>query len=135
MSSAHSNFAERFATALKQINRAESGGVPELHDTDRLAALIEAAKATFDVNDPRAVEAVFAMQGVALDVIFNDFIRRKYYTFDNMRVALRAQAQCRATFKSLNEYKNPRIRPSAAPARNSSEQTVESANTPNGANA
>ena len=135
MSSAHSNFAERFAAALRQLNLpANNGDVSKLHDTDRLAALIDAAVATFDVNDPQAVEGVFAIQGVSLDVIFKDFIRRKYFTFDNMRVALRAQAQCRATFKTLSDFKNPRPKsPPASPSQNLSEQTVESANTPIGA--
>jgi hypothetical protein len=123
MSSEHSNFAQKFAVAFREISRASDPTT--VNDTDRLIALIEAATETFDVNDPHAVEAVFATQGVALDVIFKDFIRRRSYTFDNMRVALRAQAQCRATFKSLDEYKNPRLRTSP---KNPSEQTVETAN-------
>ena len=128
MSSEHSNFAQKFAAAFAQIHRVRNDDT--VNDTDRLVALIEAATATFDVSDPAAVEAVFATQGVALDVIFKDFIRRRYYTFDNMRVALRAQAQCHATFKSLHDYKNPRLKP---PPKNSSEQTVESGSLPAGA--
>ena len=131
MSSQHSPFAQRFAAALEKMNRNGSSAYAyEVNDTDRMVALLEAATTTFDVNDPRAVEGVFAIQGISLDVIFTDFIRRKGFTFENMRVALRAQAQCRATFKSLGDFKNPRPRASSAPhSKNSSEQTVESAKT------
>lgn len=152
MSSEHSNFAQKFAAAFREISRA--GDPKTINDTDRLIALIEAATEAFDENDPNAVESVFVTQGVTLDVIFRDFIRRKFYTFDNMRVALRAQAQCRATFKSLHDYKNPRpqtsplkpvLRPvlrssqseggSLGEGGNSGEQTVEIAKIAAGANA
>ena len=129
MSSEHSNFAQKFAAAFREISRA--GDPKTVNDTDRLIALIEAATEAFDENDPHAVESVFVTQGVTLDVIFSDFIRRKFYTFDNMRVALRAQAQCRATFKSLHDYKNPRLGTSLV--KNSGEQTVETANSAAGA--
>jgi hypothetical protein len=127
MSSEHTRFAETFAAALQTLNRDPSKeNAPAPNDTDRLVALIEAARAKFDANDAGAVEELFAMQGVMLDVIFTDFIRRRYFTFDNMRVALRAQAQCRATFKTLKDFKHPRP---GSSAKNSSEQTVESTKT------
>ena len=129
MSSQHSPFAQRFAAALEKMNRSGSNAYAfDVNGTDRIVALLDAATQTFDVNDPRAVEGVFAIQGISLDVIFTDFIRRKGFTFDNMRVALRAQAQCRATFRTLGDFKNPQLK--SAPAsqlKNSSEQTVESA--------
>ena len=99
----------------------------ELNDTDRMVALIEAATEKFNANDPGAVETLFAAQALALDVIFKDFVRRRTYTFDNMRVALKAQAQCRMTFKSLVDFKNPRRPASTRMSRNSSEQTIETA--------
>ena len=102
----------------------------KLDDTDRMVALIESATAKFDASDPGAVESVFAAQALALDVIFKEFVRRRSYTFDNMRVALKAQAQCRMTFKSLVEFKNPRRPASTRISRNSGEQTIESAKTP-----
>lgn len=129
MSSEHSHFAENFAAALQSIDRAENNGAaPEPRDIDRLAALIDAATASLDLSDPGAVEAVFATQALALDSIFNHFIRRRGLPFDNMRVALRAQAQCRATFKLLSDFKHPRPS-SSVQTKNSSEQTVESAKT------
>ena len=129
MSSEHSNFVQKFAAAFAQLHRVRNETTED--DTDRLIALIDAATAAFDVNDPAAVESLFAIQGISLDVIFKDFIRRRSYIFDNMRVALRAQAQCRATFKSLDEYKHPRPKPS--PAKNLSELSVENGNTAAGA--
>jgi hypothetical protein len=132
MSSEHSPFAQRFAAALAKINRTSGNAYAfEVNDTDRFVTLLDAALETFDVSDASAVEGVFAVQGVSLDVIFTDFIRRKGFEFENMRVALRAQAQCRATFKSLNDFKNPRpMPPLAAQTKNSSEQSVENAKTP-----
>ena len=56
-----------------------------------------------------------------------DFIRRRLSTFDNMRVALRAQSQCRATFKTLSDLKHPR--PRAAPTKKFDDQSVETAKT------
>jgi hypothetical protein len=127
MSSEHSPFVQRFASVLQKLNC--SGNT--VNDTDRIVALLDAATSTFDVNDPSAVEGVFAVQGISLDVIFTDFIRRRGFTFDNMRVALKAQQQCRATFKTLGDFKNPRPKPSPpAQAKNSSEQSVENAKTP-----
>ena len=95
-------------TASKPTPKAAGNGLSE---TDRMIAVIEAAAATFDPNDAKKVETLFAGQTVALDVIFNQFIRRQTSLFDSMRVALRAQAQCRSTFKSLHDFNN------AAPAR------------------
>ena len=137
MSSTHSPFAQRFAAALEKMNRTGSNAYAfEVNDTDRIVTLLDAATSTFDVNDPAAVEGVFAIQGISLDVIFTDFIRRRGFEFDNMRVALRAQAQCRATFKALSDFKNPHPRAaSAGQAKNSSEQSVEHTKTPVGANA
>ena len=100
----------------------------EPDEIERMLDLIEAASAEARTFDLGRMETAFAGQAAALDVIFSQFTRaaaRKYYTFDSMRLALRAQAQCRATFKSLDEYKNPRLRTSP---KNPSEQTVETAN-------
>ena len=107
--------------------QAHSAAEPRLSETDRMIAVIEAATAAYDPNDPKKVETLFAGQTVALDVIFNQFIRRELCLFDSMRVALRAQAQCRSTFKSLHDFNNPRLRASARISKISSEQTIENA--------
>ena len=80
-------------------------------DIERMVDLIEAASAKVQANDVDQVEAVFAGQAAALDVIFGQFARaagRGLHVFDSMRIALRAQSQSRATYKSLIELKTPR---------------------------
>ena len=136
MSANDSALENWLAQSLERARKADTPGKqpaqsisePKLSDTDRMIALIEAAAVTFDPNDARKVETLFAGQTVALDVIFNEFIRRRTCLFDSMRVALRAQAQCRSTFKSLTDFNNPRRPASARISRNSSEQTIESGN-------
>ena len=103
-------------------------------DIERIVELLEAVSSKIQALDLEQIEAAFATQAAALNVIFAQFARaagRKYWTFDSMRVALRAQAQCRATYKGLLELKSPRLvaRRAAgqAPTMNSSEQTIESA--------
>jgi hypothetical protein len=61
-------------------------------------------------------EAMLAAQAHTLDVLFNQMVRKAWLnvghypdTVDKyMRLALRAQAQCRATAETLNEMKNPK---------------------------
>jgi hypothetical protein len=66
MSSQHSPFAQRFASVLEKMNRSGSNAYAyEVNDTDRILALLDAATGTFDVNDPSAVEGVFAIQGIS----------------------------------------------------------------------
>lgn len=65
-------------------------------------------------GDLRRDEGMLAAQAHTLDVVFNSLARRAagqeylghYETF--MRLALKAQAQCRATLEALAEIKNPR---------------------------
>ena len=107
-------------------------------EIERMVDLIEAASAKVQANDVDQVEAVFAGQAAALDVIFGQFARaagRRFHVFDSMRVALRAQSQSRATYKRLIELKTPRPlaparRARGVETRNSSEQTIENAETP-----
>jgi hypothetical protein len=83
----------------------------EPDEIERMLHLIEAASAEARTFDLGRMETAFAGQAAALDVIFGQFTRaaaRKYYTFDSMRLALRAQAQCRATYKALIDFKAPR---------------------------
>ena len=61
MSSEHSNFVQKFAAAFAQLHRVRNETTE--NDTDRLIALIDAATAAFDVNDPAAVESLFALGG------------------------------------------------------------------------
>jgi hypothetical protein len=87
---------------------------------DRTAAIVEAAAEKIDANDFSAVETLFAGQALALDALFDKLARER--THDNLKLALRAQQQCRATFKALIALKTP-------PAEKfSRKRTVERAN-------
>lgn len=87
----------------------------ELSITDCLAVIGEKAKAVHG-GDMRHVEIMLVSQSIALDAIFSSMaIRAKtnmgHYvdTADKyMKLALRAQSQCRATLETLAEIKNPR---------------------------
>jgi hypothetical protein len=66
-----------------------------------------------DLSGP---EAILTAQAVALDVIFNEMARRAALNMGEhlqatdtyIRLAMRAQGQCRATLQTLGELKNPR---------------------------
>ena len=106
-------------------------------------ALIEDATSKIVANDLGAVEALFARQALALDVIFNQHAKQSarhwdVYNkpiYDHMRVALRAQVQCRSTLESLMTMKTAQARDarrtgSLAPTRAAEcfgERTVETA--------
>jgi hypothetical protein len=67
-------------------------------------------------NNLARVEAMLAVQAHTLDAIFNDMARRaalnraKFLDAADkyLRLALKAQSQCRATIEALAEIKNPR---------------------------
>jgi hypothetical protein len=104
-------------------------------DIGRMVELIEAASAKTDTLDLEQVETFFAGQAVALNMIFGQFTRaagRRHRIFDSMRVALRAQAQCRATCNSLLDLATPPPsgagrRKGSAKTRNSRDRNIESA--------
>src|SRR6185503_9221148 len=81
-------------------------------------ALIEDATAKIAAKDLGAVEALFARQALALDVIFNQHAKQSARhwevcnqpIYDNMRIALRAQVQCRSTLESLMTMKTAQAR-------------------------
>ncbi len=102
-------------------------GFTEPDEIERMLDLIEAASAEARTFDLGRMETAFAGQAAALDVIFSQFTRaaaRKYYTFDSMRFALRAQAQCRATYKALTDFKAPRPLPSSRRAGSAASKPV-----------
>jgi hypothetical protein len=83
-----------------------SGLAAELNNIDRTIAIVEAAAARIKANDFSAVEALFAGQALALDAMFDKHARET--TLDDIRFALRSQAQCRATFRALMQMKHLR---------------------------
>ena len=85
---------------------AANGLAAELNNIDRTIAIVEAASMRIKANDFSAVETLFAGQALALDAMFDKHARET--TIDDIRFALRSQAQCCATFKTLMQMKNLR---------------------------
>ena len=83
-----------------------NGFADELNNIDRTIAIVEAASMRIKASDFSAVEALFAGQALALDAMFDKHARET--TLDDIRFALRSQAQCRATFRTLMEMKHLR---------------------------
>ena len=84
-------------------------------DLNRLIdALSEQTKASND-GDMRRAEAMLTTQAHTLDAIFNNLaqkaIRAEYINqFDTyLKLGLRAQSQCRATWEALSAIKNPPV--------------------------
>lgn len=79
---------------------------------DELKAQAEAASR----NDLTRLEAILTTQAHVLDALFNTLARRSARNLDAypdaveryMRLALKAQGQCRATIETLAEIKNPK---------------------------
>ena len=103
-------------------NAGANGNASGLNPIDRAVALIEAASAKIEANDFSAVEALFAGQALALDAMFDKLARET--TFEDLRLALRAQSQCRHTFKTLMALKTPRE------IQNSNKRTIAQAESP-----
>lgn len=87
----------------------------EIHITDAVEVLrMKAAKV--QQGDMSEVEATLTAQAVALDAIFNGLAQRAASNMGQymnaaetyLRLALKAQAQCRATLETLAEVKNPK---------------------------
>jgi hypothetical protein len=77
-------------------------------------SLSELTRATSD-GDLKRAEAMLTMQAHTLDAIFNNLARRAINAeyMDNLdrylKLALRAQSQCRATWEALATIKNPPV--------------------------
>ncbi|MHB1926719.1 MAG: hypothetical protein ACYCRD_05570 [Leptospirillum sp.] len=94
----------------KYFNKHWIGG--EMDPNHCMASLRERVAKVRDGN-MSGVEATLVAQADTLDLIFNAFLRQaindnispQYETF--MRLALKAQSQCRCTLETLAEIKNP----------------------------
>ena len=117
-------------TATRRWRAAEpsaSATAPPPDDIGRTVAFIESTAEKIDANDFSGIEAAFASQALALDVIFDQFAREsaKRMMFEQpMHVALRAQSLSRVTFKNLIALKNSRA------SQNSTERTIGDAKIP-----
>lgn len=84
-------------------------------DIHQSVAAVGERVAAVQGGDLKKLEATLTAQTVALDAIFNEMARRAAMNMGEyliatetyMRVALKAQAQCRATVETLFEMKHP----------------------------
>jgi hypothetical protein len=89
-------------------------GFEKLDLTSLLEELTKQSEAV-NKNDMTRSESMLISQAHTLDAIFNNLARRSAINIGNieaadkyMRLALKAQGQCRATLQTLGEIKNPR---------------------------
>jgi hypothetical protein len=95
--------------------RAFSRTFGEMAITEAVEVLQEKVAAV-NANDLKGLEATLTAQAVALNTIFTELAKRastnmgEYLqaTETYLRLAFKAQAQCRATIETLAEIKNPR---------------------------
>ncbi|MBG9389329.1 hypothetical protein [Caenimonas aquaedulcis] len=101
------------AGLVVKFSQAEHG---ELSLTDMVASLRDAGQAVND-GDLRAAEQMLNAQAVSLNSIFAELARRAAMNMGEymdateryMRLALKAQGQCRATLETLAAIKNPPV--------------------------
>lgn len=96
----------------------EWGGRGRFADVNYMEVVreLQAQAATVSRNELGRCEATLVMQATTLDLIFHDLLRRARLNageyldaFERyMRLALKAQAQSRATLETLAEIKNPK---------------------------
>lgn len=92
------------------------GTFGELSLTDAIAVVNERAKA-IHAGDLHGAETLLAAQALALNAIFGELARRSAINMGEyldaseryMRLALKAQGQCRATLETLAAIKNPPV--------------------------
>jgi hypothetical protein len=100
------------ASTVQNFSRGTFGesGINEL--ADALRSKVEKVQA----GDLSGMEAILTAQATALDSIFTEMARRSALNMGEyiqsaeiyMRMALKAQSQCRTTVEALTEMKNPR---------------------------
>jgi hypothetical protein len=125
---AHESADEAMARA--KLSPAIQGAVTALHfgaqslpclaaknlDTNAVVAELKEHSKAVSANDLSRLEEMLTVQAHSLDAIFNECARRarlnimeNIEAFDRyMKVALRAQGQCRSAIEALSEMKNPR---------------------------
>lgn len=104
---ANSILTKRFTTVLSD----------ELFDLTECMNVIVATVGEVQAGDLRAGEALLTGQAVALNAIFTELARRSALNMGEhlgaaesyMRLALKAQNQCRATVETLAAMKNPPV--------------------------
>lgn len=111
-----------------------SGTQPSLSITDMVASLKDHGRRV-NANDLTAAEQMLCAQAVALNAIFGEMARRSAMNMGEyidatdryMRLALKAQGQCRATLETLAAIKNPPVFAKQANIANGPQQVNNSA--------
>ena len=99
-----------------QTARIYSQGFIGATDISASIAALKAKTEKVQSGDLSGPEAILIAQAVALDTIFNEMARRAALNIGEhisamevyMRLAMKAQGQCRTTLQTLAEIKNPR---------------------------
>ena len=112
--------------------RAAGPGVPvtltEIDEIARTVDIVDAAAAKIESQDYSGIANGLAAQSLALDIIFDQFVRRSavgenlYHS--DMGMAFRAQMQCRVTYKNLMAVKDQRA------SQDLSNRTIENGKIP-----
>lgn len=110
------------------------GTQPNLSITDMVASLKDHGRRV-NANDLTAAEQMLAAQAIALNAIFGEMARRAAMNMGEyidatdryMRLALKAQGQCRATVETLAAIKNPPVFAKQANIANGPQQVNNSA--------
>ena len=118
-------------TAANTLRLFSKGTLGELDTVDVLKTIIEQVEEVYDDN-MRGAESMLMAQASALNGIFAEMARRSAMNMGThlpacetyMRMALKAQAQCRATLETLSEVKNPRVTNFVRQQNNATQQQV-----------
>ncbi len=108
--------AEGVCSNAALVTRFSDGELGELSLTDMIASLRTSGKAV-QGNDLSGMEQMLCAQAVSLNAIFCELARRSALNMGSymdptekyMRLALKAQGQCRATLETLAAIKNPPV--------------------------
>lgn len=109
-------FAQSTASLNAQTVRLFARGTVGVVDLTESVALMQEKTEQVLSGNLSVPEAILTAQAVALDVIFNEMARRAALNMGEhlqatdtyMRLAMKAQGQCRATLQTLGELKHPR---------------------------
>jgi hypothetical protein len=106
-----------FATNAMALNRFTRGTIGEVSLDKLVEAMTASAKRVKD-GDMRDVEAMLVSQATVLNGLFADLLRRSSINLNNsyldagerfLKLAYKAQNQCRMTLETLSTIKNPPV--------------------------
>lgn len=112
------------------------GTFGDIDKTEAVGVLVEQVAQVLK-GDMRGVESMLVAQALALNTVFTEMMRRAAIAKEShanlldiyMRMALKAQAQCRATLETLAEVKNPRVTNFVQQQNNAHQQQITNAAT------